>query len=295
MPFAYTEDGKIVEPDGDLLIDNVVLLSSRVPEMPPEFVRKLVQDELSHSSLDVVAPALINSNISHNGLVRATDLSPDIEKIFATSPAEICTKLVSCDAVLFGKVTDWGRGYYAIQSINSVGIELKLVSAKTGKVLFESLAEDSESRGLSKGPTGFSDLVIEPIKGLDSSIITELAKATVKKALAPLRSANRPEFLESSPPGIFALAHDASHGTVPRKGYLTIVALGTPGNAAFFSIGNLIENIPMVERGKGHYIGEFHPLPTDSFEESSVSVSLVDQFGRATTQQVGTGSVTLSR
>ena len=70
--------------------------------------------------------------------------------------------------------------------------------------------------------------------------------------------------------------------------------LGSGGSIATFSIGNQIENIPMVETTEGHYIGEYYPLPTDLFQSEPVTVRLVDSVGRETSQKVGKGSVTLT-
>jgi len=295
LPFVQV-DGKdqTIEPDSSLLIDDVSLLSSKQKGTPAMFVRNLVQNELTKSGLDIVSPAVVDSNLSHKGFDNLKKNPPfELDKVRRASPQDICSNVVSCDAVLYGKITRWSRNYYGIQSVNTVGIDLKLLSAKDGKVLFSSSAEDSDSRGITKGPTGFSDLVIEPIKGLDSAIITELARRVTAKMISPLQVQNRPEFLASAPPAIFASAHDVADGRLSQDGALTVVALGNSKNFASFSIGNVIENLPMVEKDNGHYIGKYFPLPNDAFNELPVTVSLRDQFGRTTAQKIGTANVSL--
>lgn len=293
MPFAMTDDkGNIIEKIERTNLNAEALIANKKEE-PNEIVRKLVQEELSRTALDVVSPALVNANLSHNGLVNQKDLSFDLPKIFNTAAHDLCGRLFSCDAVLYGKVTDWSRSYYAIQSVNTVGIQVKLVSAKSGKTIYEGAITDYESRGITKGPTGFSDLAIAPIQGLGESVILELARSAVYKLFDPLQVKNRPDYMQSSPPGIFASSHDAASGIIARNGYLTVLALGTPKDDAFFSIGKIIENIPMIERSPGHYIGEYHPITADHFDNQPIIVSLVDQFGRTTTQQIGRGTVTL--
>jgi hypothetical protein len=293
LPFYQVNSkGEIVKADPNMLIDRVGLVSSKLKDTPATFVRKLVRNELTHTALDLVNSNLVDSELVHHGFA-AEDLSIDIGKVIQAPPSEICSHMLYCDAVLYGKITDWDRSYFVVQSNSSVGIDLKLVSARDGKVLFESSAKDSDSRGLSKGPTGFSDLAIEPIKGLDNEILTDLATKVVKKMIDPLRTEKRPEYLSSSPPSIYASAHDSLDGTVPSSGHLSVVMVGSPGRVATFSIGSYVENIPMAEHEPGHYVGEYHPLASDHFSSLPVYVSLSDKFGRTTRQKLGRSEVTL--
>ncbi|MCO6431095.1 MAG: hypothetical protein J5J00_09565 [Deltaproteobacteria bacterium] len=297
LPAAQVDEkGQVMEPDNDYLIDNVALISARLKETPAAFVRNLVQNELTKSGLDLVSPAVVDANLSHSGYDDLKANPPyNLEKILNSDPKEICSRVLSCDAVVYTKITDWDRNYYGIQTVNSVGVEITIVSASDGRVLFRTTASDSESRGLTKGPTGISDVVLEPIRGLDNEIITDLARRTVSKMLAPLKVENRPEFLQSSPPAIYASAHDARGGTLSTSEPLIVVASATPKQDMFFSIGNIIENIPMVERDSGHYIGKYLPLSTDSFNDQPVYVAVTDQFGRVTKQKIGTGAISLIR
>lgn len=294
LPVAQVnEKNEVVHADSDYLIDNVALISSKLKETPSEFIRNLIQNELTKSGLDLISPAVVDANLSHTGYDDLSANPPfNLEKVLKSDPKEICTRVLSCDAVVYAKISKWSRHYYAIQSVNTVALDISLISAVDGRVLFRTTAEDSESRGITKGPTGISDLVLEPVRGLDNEIITDLARRVVTKSLAPLKVENRPEFLESSPPAIFASAHDAGGGKIDDKP-LVVVASATPNQDAFFSIGEVIENIPMVEKDDGHYIGKYLPLPTDSFKDQPVRVSVVDKFGRMTSQKIGTGNVTV--
>jgi hypothetical protein len=153
-------------------------------------------------------------------------------------------------------------------------------------VIFASESKDSETRGLTKGPTGLSDIVLEPLKGLDNAIITDLARSVAKKALEPLQLTSRPEYLEQPSPVILSSAHDCQTGTISLNGKLTVVAFGSPGKTGIFSIGNVALDIPMTERKPGHYVGEFVPLSSDSFQQQFVVVSLKDSVGRVSLQRL---------
>ena len=286
LPFAQVDDsGALIQADENYLIDNVALVSSKLKQTPAQFVQTLAQSELAEASLDVVTPAIVEAALVHNGfgLPGTNPVQLDLQKVFAADPKQVCTKLVSCDAVLYGKVTDWDRSYYGIESVSSVGVDLKIVSANTGKVLFESTATDSDSRGVSKGPTGFSNIVIEPIKGLDNEIITTLARDVVKQSISPINRKSRPEFLKTAPPYIIESAHSAPKGVLVN-GKLVVAVMGTPEMTGSFSIGNAIRDVPLVERSPGHYIGEYLPVSGDNFQSQIVTVSLQDEAGRKTNQ-----------
>lgn len=287
LPFAQVDDkGNLTRTDENALIDNVSAVSSKLKTTPAQFVQNLVQSELSGASLDVLPPGLVDSKLLHAGfyVLGANPVTMDVPKVFAANPTELCTKVLSCDAVLLGKVTSWDRSYYGIQAVATVGIDLQLISARTNKVLYQVAAKDSDSRGLTKGPTGFSDIVIEPFKGLDNEIITDLARRIVTKAVAPLLRTSKPEFLTSAPPAILAAAHDANRGVIPKNGKLLVIAFGSPGQTGNFDVGTVAQGVPLVERAPGHYVGEFVPLASDSFANATVTVRLRDEFGRATLQ-----------
>ncbi len=291
LPFAFVDEkGEIVAEDSDLVVDSIPLVSSELGESATAFVETLVYKELERSGLDVIPHSVVLDNIVHNGL--ANGLDPDVKKLYQLKPRDLCD-LLNCDAVLFGKVTAWDRSYYGLQTINRVGIDLKLVNAATGKTLFEAQGQDTDNRGLSKGPTGWSSLVIEPVKGLDNAVITALAREVVTKALNPLYVKSRPPVLDTAPPAILASSHDSVTGVISPDRPLTVLMFGTPEQSASFSIGNKVENIPMIEKSSGHYLGEYYPVPNESFEKETVTVQLRDSYGRLTEQRIGLSPVTV--
>ncbi len=296
LPFGQVDErGRFVEVDESLLLDNISLVSAKLKQTPAQFIQGLVQTELSKASLDVIPPALVDAELIHAGygVAGTNPVKMDLAKVFAADAGTLCSKILSCDAVLYGRITSWDRSYYGVQAVATVGIQLQLISARTKKVLYEIDARDSDSRGITKGPTGLSNIVLEPLKGLDNEIITDLARHVVDKSIDPLSNDSRPEFLTTNAPFILASAHDAASGTLAGNKILTVVAFGSPGTTASFSLGTTSQGIPMLERAPGHYIGEFVPLPSDSFKNQSVTVTLKDSFGRATSQRIATTPVSL--
>lgn len=293
LPFAYVNDkGEMVDFKPGLLIDNISIVSTKLEQAPVSYVRDLVYSSLEKSGLDPIPPLVIESAFHHNGFSKKNIL--DVKRILSISPKDL-GNFLNCDAVMYGEITDWDRSYYGIQSVNSVGIKLKIVSVKSGNTLFTSEATDSDSRGLSKGPTGWTSLILEPVKGLDNQIIADLAKKVVNNMLEPLYVKKRSPMLDSITPSIFASSHDARSGKFNFKDHLTVLVYGTSKKSATFSLGDKVQNIPMSEKEAGHYIGEYYPLDGDEITNEVVSVRLADEYGRKAEQKVGMGNVTLER
>lgn len=293
LPFVQLDsDGTIIQPDAGLFIDGVPLISAELAENPPELLRQQVQAELGSTMLDVLSPYLVNVELPHHGYAR-DDGSFDMDRIYAADAKELCKDFLDCDAVLYGYVTTWDRSYYGLQTVNSIGLKLKLVSARSGKVLYEVEVGESTGRGLSGGPTGFSDLVIEPIRGLDSDQIQMVSRKVVNKAVEPLRVESRPEFLSAPAPSIYAVSHspmEIQSAMLAQHNRLLVLVFGSPGNKGYFSIGETVLDFPMVEVEPGQYVGEFAPLPREMFVPQPVHAALVDTVGRRTEQVSAGGS-----
>ena len=291
LPFNQAGVGNTAaEQNANQLIDNVPIVSSKLEETPASFVQKQVQAELSRTGVDLVAPGYVEVQLVHHGF--GHEGAYDYDAI-AKAPPRLWRDLMTADAVLTGTVTEWDRSYYGIQSVSTVGVDLKLIRLADNKVLFSSSAKDSDSRGITKIPTGFSSLVVEPIRGLDNEIISNLARDMVSKMISPLVIKSRPEYLQTAPPSILGSSHDHRGGAIGRNDSLIVVMLGTPKKTATFSIGNSITQIPMNEVDLGHYVGEYFPEPVDRFADEDIYVYLSDEFGRTSKQKVALGPVSL--
>ncbi len=299
LPFRFkNKDGQeIAEPTSNVLLDSVNPLASVPTGSATQVARRLVEQELTRTSFDLLNPFLIEAEAAHHGFTDPNGMFM-AAKIQSVSPEEWCGEVLKCDAVLFGTVNRWDRSYYGLESVNSVDLELSIYSGKTGKRLFYSHGIDSERRGVSGGPTGFADLLIEPLKGLDAGIIEELAQKVVEKMVKPLRAIEAKDASkDATPPGIYAAGHDSLDGHVRPAGKisnstsqrLVVLMYGNSKKEASFSIGNTIRNIPMIEKSPGHYVGEYIPLESDTFSNEAVTVTLHDPHSDLSTLQVVAG------
>ena len=291
LPFAQIDsEGKFLADNADVfLVDHILGLSKASKKSPARIVQEITTQELALSNLEILPGRLVEGLLLHDGYSKGEHL--DVEKLHHTSASVVC-KILACDAVLYGTISEWDRSYYGIQSVNSIAFKLKLVRANDGKTIFSSKVEDSESHGLSQGPTGYASLILEPIKGLDSEAIEQLASKNVKAAVAPLVSKSVASEMEMAP-YLVSGAHSVSMQMLSRTEPLTVMAFGSPKNSAYFSIGNYIKNIPMKEVSPGHYLGLYLPLVEDKFNDQEIKVVLIDKSNRRISLKIKPGPVSL--
>lgn len=293
LPFVRVdEEGEVLQAESGLAVDQVPLLSSELADTPEDYIRKLVQSDLNEGPLDPLSPYLVDTELPHHGF-GLSDGRFDYRKIYETPASQLCVHFLDCDAVLLGRIFKWERAYYGVQSVNAVGIELTLLAADGDQVLFSSRGEDYDSRGLSKGPTGYTSAVLEPIKGLDSQIILDLSERVISKMLSPLKVPGGTNTPKTPPPAIYATSHDGAGGTLTRTKPLVLLMYASAGARASFSIGNAVRSIPMEEHSPGHYYGEYHPLPSDHFSQQEVSFFVEDGHGRVTSRVASREPVSL--
>ena len=124
LPFHQVdEDGNVVDSSPQLfLVDNLTGSSKEEKEPPSTFIQKLVETELKKTTFDIVPPNYVRAQLVHSQFTK--DLSYDHTRIHDMSAKALC-ELLSCDALLYGKITKWDRSYYILQSVNTVGLEFK--------------------------------------------------------------------------------------------------------------------------------------------------------------------------
>ncbi len=289
LPFVQLDDsGKVIQQDASIILDGVPLVSEKLEQDPPELLRQMVQSELAGGSLDILPPVLVNLELPHHDFGRP-DGSFDLQKIYSTPAKDLCQHFLDCDAVLYGTVTDWDRSYYGVQTVNSVGLKLKLVLAKDNRTLYEVEVKDSEGRGISGGPTGFSDLVVEPLKGLDSDVIADVARAVTRQAVEPLIVKSEEAPAMSTAPALYAVAHTVLSEKNEKSKSILVLAFASPGCRVSFSLSDDIQNFPMVEVEPGQYMGQYIPQESDVFKQSEIATVITDAFGRTSRQISASG------
>jgi len=278
------ETGEIIEDEESrLLVDNLSL-SNITDETPTQISRRILISTLQATNFRLIAKELIDVDLPHQGFGLPGN-KVDYKKLYQVPANVICSRLQDCDAVLYGKVLKWDRTYYGVESIHEVAMEFKLVSARDNKVLYETIGADYETRGITKGPTGFSSIFIEPIQGLDKKITENVARNLVQQLFEPLIE-NEGKPAEAPPPAIFAVGFTAENSTVTLKNPLTILVMASSKSKVFVRVQGTKIDIPLFERSPGHYSGKYYPLETDSIKTDTLKITAIDKYRQKTTLTV---------
>lgn len=120
-----------------------------------EFFREALHAALTDTSLNISEKFVVDGIIKKNGWNTP-------EKLFAIPPQKL-GEAFGADALLYGKVTRWNKYYAIIHSTLVVGLELKLVDARTGELLWRGEQVDREFEGLIKIPTGIISAFVNPL------------------------------------------------------------------------------------------------------------------------------------
>ncbi len=75
-------------------------------------------------------------------------------------------------------------------------------------------------------------------------------------------------------------------------GALQVRCVGSPGGTATFSVGR-IENVPMIERSPGRYLGEIVIQQAEKLEDEEVEFELISADGKTKTRSTSRGTVTV--
>ncbi len=260
------------------IADLFVSGSGAPPGEPATALREAIAANVRVTNIDLVDLRFVNTTLTHNGIVREGDLSG-----LRKTPARRLGDLLGADALLFGKVTTYRAEYYLAESNVTIGADLELIDVYTGAALWEATGNQSMSFGLSKGPTGYSSAVVEPIKGLRESNLWNVSAEFARNIGASLRGRAETEDEAQGPPPFVTLASSSvEEGARLEPGdVVRVVAVGSIGSRASFDIGGARRGIPMVEFGSGTYQGSYTVLEGDRFAGDVIVVTLRNHEGRA--------------
>ena len=154
-----------------------------------EFFREALHAALMDTEMNISEKFVVDGVIKKNGWNTS-------EKLFAIPPQKLGEAL-GADALLYGKVTKWNKYYAIIHSTLVAGLELKLVDARTGELLWRGQRVDREFEGLIKIPTGIIRAIADPISGIISTIADPIFFVSKKSNLDALASKVAKDITES--------------------------------------------------------------------------------------------------
>lgn len=131
-------------------------------------LRQGLDASLQDSSFGVVEPGHVDAALYAQGWTAGAPLPA------ALSLSEL-GKVVGADLFIRGTVTDWGRTYAVVESWVKAELQLDVVEASSGEVIWSEKKRNTRQAGLLKGPTGYQSVVTAPILGLKTSNLEEVA------------------------------------------------------------------------------------------------------------------------
>lgn len=97
-------------------------------------------------------------------------------------------KQVGADVVMRGTVTNWGRSFWIVQSSVKAAMELELVDAESGEVIWSGTHANRRHAGLSKIPTGYKSIATSALKGMKGSNLERVAKHLTRNVVQELNA-----------------------------------------------------------------------------------------------------------
>lgn len=133
----------------------VAILPLQGKQEAAEFFRKALHANFMNAGFNVVERFVVDGVLKRKGW-------SDPERFF-TMPPQKLGEALGADALLIGNVTKWSKFYVIIHSTLTVGLELKLVDARTGELLWAGEELDREFEGLFKIPIGIISAIVSPL------------------------------------------------------------------------------------------------------------------------------------
>ena len=135
-------------------------------QKPAESLRMGLASHLQEGAFEIVELRRVDAAVKSIGWAPGTELTSSQELQLA--------QILGADALLQGTVIDWGRSYALVESWVKAALELELIDANTGKVLWTEQKRNTRQAGLTKGPTGYAAIATAPIMGLTPSHLTRV-------------------------------------------------------------------------------------------------------------------------
>lgn len=131
-------------------------------------LRAFLAASLQESSFEVVELQRVDAALKELGWSEG-------EPLPATLSIPELAETLGADAVLTGTVTQWGRTYFIVQSWVKAELQLDLLDAPSGEIIWSKKRANTRQAGILKGPTGYKAIVTAPIMGMKGSHLERIA------------------------------------------------------------------------------------------------------------------------
>lgn len=200
--------------------------------------------------------------------------------------------MLKADALLYGTVTHYDRLYAVVYAQVAVGAKVRLMEARSGKVLWER-EEVVRFHGGSvpTSPWGLAFTAASTALNLRDVEFLHAADDLARKIFRDLPAL--PVSQARRPPRLDRVLSDAAGKRLKASEGLTVILEGEPGQVGAFDVIPLAQSVPMAESPDGVYTGRFTVRPGDNAPDAYVVARLVDSQGRVSEHQEILGRFTV--
>jgi hypothetical protein len=249
---------RILEPPPAPAVLEENQLPSRVAILPfvnktatPEagtLVRRMFYNFFGSLNYHDLEPFVIDDNL------RINDVYADVIAGKKVSPQKL-GQLLGVDAVIYGEVTSLGKIFALVYSDNQAGLKARMVRCDSGQTVWElEHTIHIEEGEVPMSPIGLATAVFKT--ALSHTQATHM-KAAAELCMEMVATIPNPTGVSQSPPRIQALVHNGAGKLLVPGDYLKVAMIGEKNLIASWSLPPLIENLAMVEKEPGVYIGAY--------------------------------------
>jgi len=189
---------------------------------------------------------------------------------------EICQYL-GVDGLVTGRVTAFGKLYAFVYTDTQVGLDASLYHCGTGEVLWQ---REETAHGRGGGvPLSLTGIATTVITTYISHVRTTSVQVAAKLCLELVGSMPNPAVPAPPPPAISLMAHNGAGRLLVPGDTLRVVLVGDPGASGAWDISEAIRDLPLEERQRGIYVGEYVIQSGDRELRSALEGRLVSRDG----------------
>jgi hypothetical protein len=137
-------------------------------------LRTYLAADLQESPFEILELQRVDVALTELGWKEGEPLPSDL-------PLQTLAQTLGADSVLRGRVTAYGRTYAVVESWVKAELEVDLLDAQSGTVIWSEKQKDSRTSGILKGPTGYKSLATAPITGMKTSHLERVSNNLTHK------------------------------------------------------------------------------------------------------------------
>ncbi|MDP3702857.1 MAG: DUF799 family lipoprotein [Candidatus Omnitrophota bacterium] len=142
-------------------------------------MRSYLAADLQESPFEILELQQVDAVLTELGWKEGEPLSDDL-------PLQTLAQRLGADSLLRGTVTNFGRTYAVVESWVKAELQVDLVDAHSGTVIWSEKQKDSRTAGILKGPTGYKSIATAPLTAMKTSNLERVSNNLTHKVAQAL-------------------------------------------------------------------------------------------------------------